>query len=79
MRNEGYYGLHQWNFEIRGEELVVWNPRSFKSISEEVERMAELTVWNEEGRIFAVLKRRYSTKVRAAGVRYRNASSSVTS
>jgi SAM-dependent methyltransferase len=27
-QNNNYQGLHQWNFEVKGDDLVIWSPKS---------------------------------------------------
>lgn len=61
FRNEGhengYYGLHQWNFDIRGGAFVVWNPVRERSISEELGHLAEIDARLDGKMVKATLRR----------------------
>jgi SAM-dependent methyltransferase len=47
--NEGesarYGGLHQWNFEVEGEQLVVWNNAAHVNVSDALAERAETQAW----------------------------------
>lgn len=46
FRNEGhqngYYGLHQWNFDVEDGEFIVWNPVQRRSVTSELRQVAEI-------------------------------------
>jgi SAM-dependent methyltransferase len=45
--NERYCGLHQWNFDAREGDLVVWNHAVDHKLSEELEPGAQVEAWIE--------------------------------
>jgi SAM-dependent methyltransferase len=51
--NEGernfYLGLHQWNFDLHGSDLIVWSPRTHHNISQVLRRRATVEC-NRQGR-----------------------------
>jgi SAM-dependent methyltransferase len=58
-RNEGesarYGGLHQWNFDVVNDRLVVWNNAVEVNVSTALERRAATTAWIAEGEVVARL------------------------
>ena len=62
-RNEGhqngYYGLHQWNFDIRDGAFVVWNPVRERSVTEELRHLADIDA-RIDGEMIKVTLRRKS-------------------
>ena len=61
FRNEGhkngYYGLHQWNFDVKDGEFIVWNPVQQRSVTSELRDVAEIDA-NFDGDIVNVSLRR---------------------
>jgi SAM-dependent methyltransferase len=53
-RNEGerqhYLGLHQWNFDVRGGDLIVWNPRVQHNVSTRLRSRGPSVKCRREGR-----------------------------
>ncbi len=62
FRNEGhqngYYGLHQWNFDVEDGEFVVWNPVQRKSVTAALAGSAEIDA-RLEGDLVKVTLRRH--------------------
>jgi SAM-dependent methyltransferase len=58
-RNEGesarYGGLHQWNFDVVGDGLVVWNEVVQVNVGSALEGRATTTAWISEGEVIARL------------------------
>jgi SAM-dependent methyltransferase len=58
-RNEGesarYGGLHQWNFDVVNDRLVVWNNAVEVNVSAALEQRATTTAWIAEGEVVARL------------------------
>jgi SAM-dependent methyltransferase len=58
-RNEGasarYGGLHQWNFDVVGDGLVVWNEVVQVNVGSALEGRAMTTAWISEGEVIARL------------------------
>jgi len=58
-RNEGeqarYGGLHQWNFDVDGASLVLWNNATRIDVGAELGGRAETTAWLEGGEAVARL------------------------
>jgi SAM-dependent methyltransferase len=56
-RNEGdsarYGGLHQWNFDVVDDGLVVWNEVLQVNVSSALEGRATTTAWISEGEVIA--------------------------
>lgn len=63
FRNEGhqngYYGLHQWNFDVRDGEFIVWNPVQHKSVTAALGGIAEIDA-RLEGDVVKVTLRRHA-------------------
>lgn len=63
-RNEGeqarYGGLHQWNFDVAGDSLIVWNVAGAADVGAALEGLAETTAWISDGEAIArlVVRRR---------------------
>jgi SAM-dependent methyltransferase len=58
-RNEGesarYGGLHQWNFDVADDRLIVWNDVTVVDVSKALEPRAATTAWVEEHEVVARL------------------------
>jgi SAM-dependent methyltransferase len=58
-RNEGdsarYGGLHQWNFDVVDDALIVWNEVAQVNVGSELEGRAETKAWISEGEVVARL------------------------
>jgi SAM-dependent methyltransferase len=58
-RNEGdsarYGGLHQWNFDVVDDALIVWNEVAQVNVAAELEGRAETKAWISDGEVFARL------------------------
>lgn len=58
-RNEGesarYGGLHQWNFDVDGERLVVWNNAAHVDVTGTLAGRAETTAWRSGNEVVARL------------------------
>jgi SAM-dependent methyltransferase len=58
-RNEGesarYGGLHQWNFDVGYDSLIVWNNAVEVNVSSALEGRAATTAWISEGEVIARL------------------------
>jgi SAM-dependent methyltransferase len=58
-RNEGdsarYGGLHQWNFDVVDDDLVLWNEVVQVNVASELEGRAVTTAWILEGEVIARL------------------------
>lgn len=56
-RNEGesarYGGLHQWNFDVAGDGLVLWNEAGRIDVGAELAGRAETTAWAEGAEVVA--------------------------
>ena len=56
-RNEGasaqYGGLHQWNFDVRDDDLVVWNNATEVSVRDVLGGRAATAAWLEDGEVIA--------------------------
>jgi SAM-dependent methyltransferase len=59
-RNEGasaqYGGLHQWNFDVVDEDLVVWNNAVSVNVGAALAGRASTTAWIEDGEVIARLE-----------------------
>lgn len=54
----GYGGLHQWNFEVRNDDLIIWNPSVELSVREKVKPVAEvINLTRSADRCRAVIKK----------------------
>lgn len=60
-RNEGtrqhYLGLHQWNFDARGGQFVVWRPGTERNLSRELADLGAGEIWYEGREIVWVWRR----------------------
>jgi SAM-dependent methyltransferase len=58
-RNEGdsarYGGLHQWNFDVVDDALIVWNEVAQVNVGSDLEGRAETKAWISEGEVVARL------------------------
>jgi SAM-dependent methyltransferase len=58
-RNEGdsarYGGLHQWNFDVVDDALIVWNEVAQVNVAAELEGRAKTKAWISDGEVFARL------------------------
>jgi SAM-dependent methyltransferase len=58
-RNEGesarYGGLHQWNFDVAGERLILWNNAVEVDVGSRLEGRARTTAWISENEVLARL------------------------
>jgi SAM-dependent methyltransferase len=58
-RNEGasaqYGGLHQWNFDVAGDALIVWNHAVEVNVGAVLDGRAATTAWIENGEVIARL------------------------
>jgi hypothetical protein len=58
-RNEGesarYGGLHQWNFDVVDERLVLWNNAAQVDVGSSLEGRAQTTAWISENEAVARL------------------------
>ena len=58
-RNEGesarYWGLHQWNFDVVGDSLLVWNNAVEVNVGSALEVRALTTAWISDGEVIARL------------------------
>jgi SAM-dependent methyltransferase len=58
-RNEGesarYGGLHQWNFDVDGERLILWNNAVEVDVRSELAGRARTTAWISENEVIARL------------------------
>lgn len=58
-RNEGdsaqYGGLHQWNFDVVGDDLIVWNNAVRVNVGAALEGRAVTTAWISEGEVIGRL------------------------
>jgi SAM-dependent methyltransferase len=58
-RNEGdsarYGGLHQWNFDVVGDDLIVWNNAVRVNVGAALEGRAVTTAWISGGEVVARL------------------------
>jgi hypothetical protein len=58
-RNEGesalYGGLHQWNFDVVEESLVLWNNAAKVDVGSALEGRARATAWISENEVIARL------------------------
>ena len=58
-RNEGesarYGGLHQWNFDVDGERLIVWNNAVEVDVGSELRGRARTTAWISQSEVVARL------------------------
>ena len=43
--NQHYLGLHQWNFDERGGDFVVWRPGTERNLSQELAPLGQGEVW----------------------------------
>jgi SAM-dependent methyltransferase len=63
-RNEGesarYGGLHQWNFDVAGGDLLVWNNAVTVKVGSELAGRAVTTAWLSDGQVVARLAVRES-------------------
>lgn len=57
--NNGYYGLHQWNFDVEDGEFIVWNPVRRRSVTSELRHAAEIDT-KLDGDLVKVTLRRIS-------------------
>ncbi len=46
--HERYVGLHQWNFDVRGGDLVIWNHVVSHSVRRALDARADVTAWIED-------------------------------
>jgi SAM-dependent methyltransferase len=53
-----YLGLHQWNFEVADEELILWNPRARHNLSRRLSPQANVVCRDEGKRIVCVIAKR---------------------
>jgi hypothetical protein len=56
--NEGYTGLHQWNFSEKAGRFVIWNPAQEIDMSERLSPACEVRVQSSEGGIFVEARKR---------------------
>jgi SAM-dependent methyltransferase len=58
-RNEGesacYGGLHQWNFDVSGDDLVLWNNATRIDVGESLAGKARTSAWLSENEVIARL------------------------
>jgi hypothetical protein len=58
-RNEGesarYWGLHQWNFDVVDDSLLVWNNAVEVNVGSALEGRAVTTAWISDGEVIARL------------------------
>jgi len=62
-RNEGekqkYQGMHGWNFDTSGDDLVLWNKGQFYNVTHKVKHVADCTVRIMDGNlVFAEIRKR---------------------
>jgi len=61
-RNEGlrmgYQGLHQWNFDLEGGHLILWNPKRRVDLTREFHDLAEMHGSLHEGWVNVRLRKR---------------------
>lgn len=61
-RNEGqqalYRGLHQWNFDHRDDDLLIWNGEGEQNVSRLLEHEADTRVFMEGDEVWAVMEPR---------------------
>lgn len=69
-RNEGesarYWGLHQWNFDAVGDDLLLWNNAAELNVGSALEGRAETTAWISENEVIARLVVREADERRCA-------------
>jgi SAM-dependent methyltransferase len=60
LRNEGehrrYSGLHQWNFDVDEDDLVVWNHAFKRRLSQELSPEASVETWLENGQVLVRIR-----------------------
>jgi SAM-dependent methyltransferase len=59
-RNEAvaqrYAGLHQWNFDLRGDRFVIWNEKSSIDVADEIGKNGEVRTWLEDQMINVAIR-----------------------
>jgi SAM-dependent methyltransferase len=55
--NEHYLGLHQWNFDVDGDDFILWRPGTRRNLSEELRGLATTEVTQHGVEIVALFVR----------------------